>query len=64
MATILPFRTLSEKPSKARGRSRRRRRSAEIVIFPGIRYERWKDAPAPAQSQAATTSQELLQLVE
>lgn len=25
----------------------RQLRSAEIVIFPGVRYERWADAPAP-----------------
>ena len=61
MATILPFRASSEKPRKVRGR--RRRRSAEIIIFPGIRYERWADTHAPAQSQSVTPP-ELLMRVE
>jgi hypothetical protein len=38
MATILEFRSDGEKvPLKL---VRRKRRSAEIVIFPGVRYER------------------------
>ena len=50
MATILEFRCDGEKiPVKL---VRRKRRSAEIVIFPGVRYERYvteeaETAPAP-----------------
>ena len=51
MATILEFRASSQKP--ARPVRRRIRRSAEIVIFPGIRYERWNEPQAqPGNTQA------------
>ena len=43
MADILEFRASSEQAPKPR--TRRRRRTAEIVIFPGVRYERWTDGP-------------------
>ena len=52
MATILEFRA-SQEPSKP-AHGRRKRRSAEIVIFPGVRYERWSDAPAAGQAPSAT----------
>ena len=45
MATILEFRASSSEKTVKIGRRRRNRRSAEIVIFPGVRYERWADAP-------------------
>ena len=50
MATILEFRASSEKPP--RKIRRRPRRSAEIVIFPGVRYERWPAPQAIAEPQA------------
>lgn len=43
MASILEFRSVSrsiahaDKPARAKGNS------ADIVIFPGIRYQRWAD---------------------
>ena len=52
MATILEFRALSQKPQRPI-RRRRIRRSAEIVIFPGVRYERWSEPQAqPGNTQA------------
>ena len=52
MATILEFRASSQKPARP-VRRRRIRRSAEIVIFPGIRYERWNEPQAqPGNTQA------------
>ena len=45
MATILEFRASKEKPQ--RKIRRRSRRTAEIVIFPGVRYERWADNTPP-----------------
>ena len=54
MATILEFRASSDKPLR-KVRRRRTRRSAEIVIFPGVRYERWTEQqtlPAPASGPA------------
>lgn len=52
MATILEFRASEEKPTQRP--AKRKRRSAEIVIFPGVRYERWDDAtPAVAAPGAS-----------
>jgi len=45
MADILEFRVTEKRSRKAQGR---RRRGAEIVIFPGVRYERWDAAPSTA----------------
>ncbi len=50
MATILEFRASQKQPVKIR--RRRNRRSAEIVIFPGVRYERWIEAPAKKANSA------------
>ncbi len=41
MATILDFPAIESAP-RAR-KARRGRSSAEIVLFPGTRYERWAD---------------------
>lgn len=49
MAKILEFRASQNQTAKPR--SRRRRRSAEIVIFPGVRYERW---PSQGDDRAAS----------
>ena len=43
MATILEFRAQSHTASH----SRRGCGPAEIVFFPGVRYERWGDTPPP-----------------
>lgn len=51
MATILEFRASALEPAE-KPRGRRRRRSAEIVIFPGVRYERYADAGESSQSKA------------
>lgn len=61
-ATILEFRSEIEKgPVKG---PRRRRRSAEIVIFPGVRYERHaKDARADIASGRGI-ERDTLKLVE
>ena len=43
MATILKFR-LSNRPQESSSSEQTHRQlAAEIVIFPGVRYERWKD---------------------
>lgn len=62
MATILEFRSEAEKsPAKA---GRRRRRSAEIVIFPGVRYERYGDDAPAARGSGAVIERDTLKLVE
>lgn len=44
MATILEFQR-SQRKVKPDG-ALRARRDCEVVLFPGIRYERWADAPS------------------
>ncbi|MFM9938035.1 MAG: hypothetical protein ACKVP7_00900 [Hyphomicrobiaceae bacterium] len=60
MADILEFRVKST--PTAPPRSKRRRKAAEIVIFPGIRYERWEDAPS--SDSAKVPERDTLRLVE
>lgn len=62
MATILEFRASREKP--AVGPRRRPSRTAEIVIFPGVRYERWRDADGKSETGKASASRDVLQLVD
>lgn len=46
MANILKFRV---RPMSRRAPSSlRRSSSAEIVIFPGVRYQRWSETPPPS----------------
>ena len=62
MATILAFRASQEEATKAR---RRKGPSAEIVIFPGVRYERWTEPrPQKAEAAAKTSSRDTLKLVD
>jgi len=62
MATILEFRTsIDEQPPRPR---RRKGRSAEIVIFPGIRYERWREKEAASDIGRAATVRDVLKLVD
>ena len=63
MATILEFRASPKQPVKIR--RRRNRRSAEIVIFPGVRYERWDEPQAQtATSAPAPVKRDRLQIVD
>ncbi|HRN89585.1 hypothetical protein [Hyphomicrobium sp.] len=63
MASILEFRTL---PASARPRSVAdgAKGPAEIVLFPGVRYERMTEDEAPAQKSRsrARTQRDLLEL--
>lgn len=43
MAHIVDFRAHALKYGSPRHSNRHRVQSAEIVIFPGVRYERWDD---------------------
>lgn len=49
MATILKFRVRSVQ--KRAAASARRARSAEIVIFPGVRYHRWSEPSSPGEKR-------------
>lgn len=62
MAKILEFRVPS---AEARSRPRRRReRTAEIVIFPGVRYERWPTAEAKSEATVSRSPRDILKIVE
>jgi hypothetical protein len=61
MAQILEFRVTTGKvPATAHARPIRRQ--AEIVIFPGVRYERWDDGKGVGKSPAV--ARDTLKLVE
>ena len=40
--------------------------SAEVILFPGVRYERWEEAHAatPAASEQRFTNRDVLELAE
>jgi hypothetical protein len=60
MATILDFPEMQAVPRTRK--ARRERVSAEIVIFPGVRYERWADERP--QMDAPRVERDRLQLIE
>lgn len=62
MATILDFPEMQAPPR--RRKARRNQHSGEIVFFPGIRYERWTDAPAEREAQRPAITRDRLQLIE
>jgi hypothetical protein len=68
MAKILNFRSAEFRAGE--GTSRREGDSAEVILFPGIRYERWSEtglgAPtaAAATQDACRTSRDVLELAE
>jgi hypothetical protein len=62
MAMILEF---PEMQVPARRRiARRAQPSAEVILFPGVRYERWEDAPTDRESARAMVVRDRLQLIE
>ena len=50
MATILKFRVRTTR-RRITGVGARQPRSAEIVIFPGVRYERWDDGQGRSKTR-------------
>jgi hypothetical protein len=68
MAKILNFRTAEFRTGE--DTSRREGDSAEVILFPGIRYERWSEAgvgaptAAAATKDACRTSHDVLELAE
>ena len=63
MATILEFRTSGEEGASPRSR-RRRGRTAEIVIFPGVRYERWREPEPAGEASMPRAPRDVLKLVD
>jgi hypothetical protein len=72
MAQILSFRTPefrssdSDSDSDSAGGGARARVSAQVIIFPGVRYERWEEAHAVTSASAdeRRTSRDVLELAE
>ncbi|MFN3743657.1 MAG: hypothetical protein ACK4TL_03020 [Hyphomicrobiaceae bacterium] len=62
MATILDFPEVQVPPR--RRPVRRSRSTAEIILFPGVRYERWEDAPAVHDAARSGVVRDRLQLIE
>jgi hypothetical protein len=65
MATILTFRTAEFRTSEGTGQ--REGVSAEVILFPGIRYERWGDTEASASRASANderANRDVLELAE
>ena len=62
MAMILEF---PEMQVPARRRTARRpQSSAEVILFPGVRYERWEDATAEREPMRGMIVRDRLQLIE
>jgi hypothetical protein len=62
MAMILEFpETL---PPARRRNIRRSKPTAEIILFPGVRYHRRDEAPAGNEAQSSAIIRDRLQLVE
>jgi hypothetical protein len=53
MATIFNFKPAGQPARSAEGQ--RPDRVCEIILFPGVRYERWADVPPPALQKAMPT---------
>jgi hypothetical protein len=68
MAQILSFRTpeFRSSDSDSAGGGARARVSAQVIIFPGVRYERWEEAHAVTSASAdeRRTSRDVLELAE
>ncbi len=62
MATILDFPETQAAPR--RRPMRRSKLPAEIILFPGVRYERWNDAVAEQDARKQTVVRDRLQLVD
>ena len=62
MATILKLRVrAAEKPTKGEQRAPS---SAEIVIFPGVRYQRWPEEQVQRRSKETKVSRDTLTVGE
>jgi hypothetical protein len=66
MATILTFRPTAPERDDSAARAKA---SAEVIVFPGVRYERWEEAGEAAPPQSSRTKspdvrRDVLELVE
>jgi hypothetical protein len=63
MATILDFPEMHVAPRRRPVR-RSKPTTAEIILFPGVRYERWHDTHGEHDPCQSTVVRDRLQLVE
>ena len=64
MATVLEFRYPAQTRAFARSDRNGRTTSAEIVFFPGVRYERWEEASAQTKQKRRTKKRDKLELCD
>jgi hypothetical protein len=62
MAQILSFRTPEFRSNDVA--ERRDGASAEVILFPGVRYERWRDEGAAAGGTERRRDRDVLELAE
>ena len=62
MAMILAFPEM-QVPARRRP-SRRVQSSAEVILFPGVRYERWEEVQAEREPMRGMVVRDRLQLIE
>jgi hypothetical protein len=65
MATILEFRKLVEPAGSttAQVQQTSARAACEIIVFPGVRYERWEEPPVKAKRKSRQKPRDLLEIV-
>lgn len=64
MATILIFPAMAEPAgSSAQDKQSPARAACEIVVFPGVRYERWEEPPVKAKRKSRQKPRDLLEIV-
>ncbi|MCB1510355.1 MAG: hypothetical protein KDJ36_05580 [Hyphomicrobiaceae bacterium] len=61
MGNVVRLERLVE-PAKQRRHAKSQKTTAEIVIFPGVRYERWDDAVATACPRRAGNARDFIEL--
>lgn len=64
MATILDFPEMQVSPRPRPRPMRRSKAPGEVILFPGVRYERWDDGPREPEARQQTVVRDRLQLVE
>lgn len=62
MAQILSFRTPELRDTGAAGR--REGSSAEVILFPGVRYERWGNQDGPSGTDQRGTHRDVIELAD
>jgi hypothetical protein len=64
MATILEFRVSADPGTTTAECSQSAPRAAcEIIVFPGVRYERWEEKPAKPKRKSRQKPRDLLEIV-